>query len=59
MNEEPGEADGDEHGEEDKEEHEAPRGAIVRRPRGCPGWGIFLGIGHFLVYGEWLPQRDG
>jgi hypothetical protein len=55
MNEEPCEADGDEHGDEDESEHEAPRGTIVGW-RGCPGMHIFFLIGHRLVYGDCNPE---
>lgn len=58
MNEEPGEANGDEHGEEDEGEHETPGGAGMNGA-GCLRWGIFVGIGHCLVYGDGLPQREG
>ena len=59
MNEEPCDADGDEHGEEDEREHEAPGWSWVRGGAGCPGWSVFLRIGHGPVYGGVLPQGDG
>ena len=57
MNEQPGEADGDEHGEEDESKHEAPGGTGVGGP-GCLWRVIFVGIGHCLVYGDWLLPRE-
>jgi hypothetical protein len=56
MNEQPGVADRNQHRQEDEAEHQPPRRTGMRRP-GCLRIGIFFGVGHCLVYGEWLPPR--
>jgi hypothetical protein len=48
MDENPGEAGGDEHSEEDEGKHEAPGGPIMLGWRGCLRDAIFCGIGHVI-----------